>query len=76
MDYSILTVDQQKEILRGRVAAWEADHYGHTINLMALEANGVPDADKAATRTALATLEASILDGRAELERLDAQQQA
>lgn len=69
MDYTELDVDQQKQILKSRIAGWEAEHFGHTLNLAAGEAVK----DKAtidASGRALKILEASILAGRAELEKL------
>lgn len=69
MDYSELDVDQQKQILKSRIAGWEADHYGHSINLAAGEA--VKDKDTIfASNKAMKILESSITAGRAELEKL------
>lgn len=72
MEYQEITVDQRRQIIKGRLAGWEADHFGHTLNLAALNANGVtegPDVDN--TEKALATLAATIEVGREELAALD-----
>lgn len=70
MEYSSLTKDQQRQILNGRIAGWEADHFGHEINLLALEANSASEEELKSTRDALTTLENSVLAARAELNAL------
>lgn len=69
MEYTEFSVEQQENAVRGKIAAWESDHYNHSINLAAGKAAG----DKATVEVserAMATLEKSIEAGRAELEAL------
>lgn len=71
MEYSHITKDQQRQILKGRIAGWESEHWGHEINLAALKASGstTPD-DLEITYKSLAVLEASILSARDQLAAL------
>lgn len=71
MEYSQVSKDQQIQILKGRIAGWEADHYGWEINLAAIEASGGTESDLKTARDNLNTLEASINAGRAKLAELD-----
>lgn len=71
MEYSEITLDQQRQILKGRLAGWEADHFGHTINRQAMVANGVKGAELDNTDTAIRTLEASITTARDELSSIE-----
>lgn len=70
MEYSHLTKDQQRQILKGRVTGWEADHFGHEINLAALLAAKTEPDGLENTYKALAALEASIIAGREKLMAL------
>lgn len=73
MEYEHVSKDQQVAILKGRLAGWEADHFGHEINLAALDASDAGETEKTSTRTALRTLEASITAGRAKLAELESE---
>jgi hypothetical protein len=69
MQYSELTKSQQIQLLTNRIQGWEADHYGHEINLAAGTAAGDESTIKASTE-ALAVLEASITSARGMLATL------
>lgn len=73
MEYTEFTKEQQEQTLKGRIAAWEADHFGHEINKQAFLAlpNG-EDKDKGVKQSneAQATLEASITSAKNHLAKL------
>jgi hypothetical protein len=70
MEYSQVNNDEKRRILKGRIAGWESDHWGHEINLLALQANSSSEEETLTTRQALKTLEASIMAARAHLTNL------
>ena len=73
MDYSEVTTDQRIAILKGRIAGWETDHFGHEINLAAGQAANDPTTIEQ-SQTAMTILEASIAAGKKMLDDLTAQQ--
>lgn len=73
MEYSQVDKDQKIQMLKGRILGWESEHFGHEINLTALEAVGSSDLEKASSVRALEVLEASILAGRAKLAELESE---
>lgn len=74
MHYSEFSTDQQKASLRQRIAAWEADHFGHEVNkqaLAALPASEDKDTALKQANEAQATLESSINAAKAYLDHLN-----
>ncbi len=63
MEYQEVDKNQQQAILKGRLAGWEGDHLGHTLNLAAGQAAG-DQATIEASQDAIRVLEASIEAGR------------
>ena len=71
MEYTEFTVVQQRQLLKSRIAGWEADHFGHEINLMA----GQTVRDQStidASETALRVLEDSVNAAKEMLTTLEA----
>lgn len=77
MRYTEFNAEQQQATLRSRIAAWEADHFGHEINKAAFASlppgeerdRGIKDSNDAQ-----AVLESSITVARAKLDELKAAQ--
>ena len=74
-EYTEFTAEQQEQVLKSRIAGWEADHFGHEINKQAFEA--LPDSDDKAigikqSKDAQTTLEASIQSAKSHLSKLKA----
>lgn len=73
MEYTEFTKEQQEATLKSRIAAWEADHFGHEINkqaFLSLPAGNDRDQGVKQSNEAQATLEASINSAKAHLTKL------
>lgn len=69
IEYSELSADQQRQMLKGRLAQFEAEHYGTVINLAVFKANGLKGDLENAERN-LSQLEKAIYSVKAMISAL------
>lgn len=74
MQYQYLNSDQKRQMIESRLQQYEAEHFGHSLNLVVAQAQSEDDPTRATsieqTQASLETLERAITAARGELAEI------